>query len=411
MTDDLTSTLSRELAEQAHAMDGSTLHLTDIKGRARSIRRRRTATAVAGAAAALALITPIAVIADHTGGSRNNPMPPATQDVSPSPTPPAGHQPAPGALDVSDLPTGDAPRVEYLSDGNVLRHTDGSMVSVDTTFPISSFAVLADGTHLWVTAHNGTPYVEVQDPQGHLHDPMPSGWAVSVNKSHTVGAWVRPDGQVMTWNAGATEPVAYRDPVPASDDLRIGPVLGDGCGPRQSCEVHVNVSERRTGAWQPWLVDVNGTQPLLDGGYRFLADSSESGLSIGQTEITDSGSCSTLLGGGEFQGFQTCQHTLESFSPDGNLILGTPAYQDGVGNGEIAMYNLRGTMLFNRHSTAKTQAHYPRAEWEDGTHVLAPVFQDGQWSIVRIASDGSMEYAVPPVPGQDVEAPFILPTN
>ena len=43
--------------------------------------------------------------------------------------------------------------------------------------------------------------------------------------------------------------------------------------------------------------------------------------------------------------------------------------------------------------------------------MLAPVFQDGMWSIVRFASDGSMEYAMTPVPGQDVENPYVLATG
>jgi len=43
--------------------------------------------------------------------------------------------------------------------------------------------------------------------------------------------------------------------------------------------------------------------------------------------------------------------------------------------------------------------------------VLAAVFQDGKWSIVRFASDGSMEDAVPPVAGEDVENPYILATG
>ena len=39
--DDLTHTLSQELEDRAHAMDGSTLHLTDVRGRARSITPSR----------------------------------------------------------------------------------------------------------------------------------------------------------------------------------------------------------------------------------------------------------------------------------------------------------------------------------------------------------------------------------
>ncbi len=413
--DELDTRLTRTLTEHADVMSGSSFSLAEVQGRARSIRRRRTATAVVGVAAAVAVIIPTVSLATHTGGTNNEPAP-ITQ--TPSPTQTAtdeGHQPAPGVLDVSDLPTGAAPRMEYVTDGSVLHQFDGSTVDIPTQYPISSFVALADGSHLWLTVHNGTPYVEVQDGNAALHDPVRSGWDLSVNSSHTVGAWVRPDGQVMVWNVGATEPLEYLDPITAgSDDMRMGPVLGDHCGdPDDSCEVYVNVSDQQAqDGWQPWGVTVNGTEPLLDGDYRILADAIEAGLDIGYRSITDFGSCSILLGGGEFRGFETCKHTLVSFSPDETgLILADPAYHDGIGNGVIAMYDLKGNRLFDRHSTENSQAFYPGAEWEDGTHVLAPVFQDGMWSIVRFASDGSMEYAMTPVPGQDVENPYVLATG
>ncbi len=59
-------------------------------------------------------------------------------------------------------------------------------------------------------------------------------------------------------------------------------------------------------------------------------------------------------------------------------MLADPAYFDGLGNGVIAMYDVTsGDLLFERHSTEQAQAFYPEGYWEDDTHVLAPVFQDG----------------------------------
>jgi hypothetical protein len=366
---------------------------------------------VAGVAAVVAVIVPVATLAGRSGGDPSPAPAPATQSITP--TPPVGNQPPPGVLDVSGLAIGDAPRMEFVTSGQVLHRIDGSTVDVTTKYPISSFTVLSDGTHLWQTTDNGAPYVEVQDAEGDLQAPVRSGFGLGVNNANTVAAWVRPDGQVVVWNSGATRPLAYGDPVQASDDMRIGPVLGDHCGdPQDSCQVFVNVSDPRTNpTWQPWLVDVNGTQRYLDGSYRILADATESGLGIGYRSINDSGSCSVLLGGGELQGFRTCAHTLVSFSPDSELILADPAYHDGIGNGVIGMYDLEGKLLWDRHSTARAQAFYPSAEWEDAIHVLAPAFQDGKWAVVRFASDGSMEYAVPPVAAEDVDGPFILATG
>jgi hypothetical protein len=382
-------------------------------------RRRRLVIAAVSAAAIVAITLPIAFRDGGVFGSGDAPTPgPSASPTLASPSPSStatdspGTQPAAGVLDVSDLPTGEAPHMEYVTGGRVLHQIDGSTLDVHTRYPVDSFVALGDGAHLWLTHHDGTPYVEVQDGAGTLHDPVRSGWDLTVNSAHTVGAWVRPDGQVMAWNVGTTQAREYGDPVPATSEPRMGPLLGDACGPHDFCEIFLNLSDRQAeSGWQPWVVSVNGTAKLLDGDYRILADSTEGGLSIGYRRITDSGSCSILLGGGEFQGFETCKHTLESFSPDGRLILGVPAYRDGIGDGVIAMYDLKGNLLFERHSTLTTQSFYASAPWEDATHVLAAVFQDGKWAVVRIASDGSMEYAVPPVAGQDLANPYVLPTG
>jgi hypothetical protein len=412
--DDLTSTLGRELGERAGTMEGSTLHLADVKGRARSIRRRRTATAVVGAVAAVGLIVPTAALATHSNGE---PEPGPAHSPSPTATTTDdGAQPAPGVLDLSHLSTGAAPRMDYVQDGS-LHLTDGTIVDVSTRHDPRQLVELADGARVWSTAdEKGRSYIEIQDTDGTVHDPIPSTGGLSVNRQHSIAAWLTTSGQVTIWEGWASEPRPLGDPVPGSD-LRVGPITGDGGaapgqpGPscqQSSCSVIVNVHD---GAGQPWEVDASGSQKLLDGGYLHLNDISEGGLSVGLTKVTDSSTCSALQGGGEFQGFSTCQNQLTSFSPDGRLILALPSYFDGLGPGGVAMYDLKGTKLFERSSTEQAQSYFTEATWEDQTHVLAPAYQDGKWAVVRIASDGSMQYAVAPEPGPFEASPFILPTG
>jgi hypothetical protein len=408
--DDLTDTLTRELSERARTMDGSLLHLADVQGRARSIRRRRTATAVAGVAAAVAILVPTVALATHTSG-KPEPAPPITQTPSPTQTATDDrHQPAPGVLDVSDLPTGDAPRMEYVTDGTVLHQFDGSTVDIHTRYPVTSFAVLTDGTHVWQTADDqGNSYVEVQDSEGTYHEPVPSEGGLTVSDSHDAAGWLRPDHQVMVWTTGAAQARPLGEPIPAGRSLRIGPFEAEDCVP-DYCSLLVNVSGGNP-PWQPWEVADYATRPFTDGQMLTVADVS-GGVFMGLTKIDEFGSCSVLWGGGEFVGFDTCKHTLVSSSPAEPLVLADPAYHDGIGNGVIAMYAVHGgKLLWERRSTEKAQAFYPAAQWEDGTHVLAPVFQDGEWSIVRFASDGSMEYGVAPVAGEDVDNPYVLETG
>ncbi len=413
--DDLTTDLGRELRDRSDAMHGTSLGLADVQQKARSIRRRRTVTAVGGAVAAIALIVPTAALANHHGGRTTEPLP-ATQSVTPTPSPTTseGQQPPAGVLDVSDLPTGDAPRVEYVTGGNTLHQIDGSSVEIPTRYPVNSFVVLTDGSHIWLTRDNGTTYVEVQDLDGTLHDPVPSVGSLAVNPSHSIAAWVTPDGQVMVWTLGAKAQKPLGDPLAAGSELRMAAVTGDDCA--LACTVYVNVASPQGGdaPWEPWEVSASQTQLLRDGGYLTVSDISRAGVTIGLTKITDIDTCSKVLGGGEFAGWSTCKNQLASFSTEGGLVLATPTYYDGLGPTSIAMYAVSGgPRLFERRSDAKHQAFYaqPGPAWEDEKHLLASVFQDGRWSIVRIAADGTMEYAVPPIAGADVENPFVLATG
>ena len=415
--DDLTTDLGRELRDRSDAMHGSSLALADVQHKARSIRRRRTATAVGGAVAAIALIVPTAALANHQGHS-TEPLPPATQSVTPTPSPTIseGQQPPAGVLDVSDLPTGDAPRIDYVRDGT-FHFANGDAGEVRTRYTPAQFVWMADGARVWrTTDKDGFPYVEIQDVDGTFHDPVRIESDLSVNAAHSIVAWLSPSGQVTIWEGWASEPRPLGNPVPGSD-VRMGSITGDApsvpgrAGPdclATSCTVIVNV---RDGDMQPWEVSESGSQPLLDGGYLDVRDVSQAGLSIGLTKATDFSTCSKLLGGGEFQGFSTCKNQLATFSPDGQLILAWPGYFDGIGPGGLAMYDLEGKRLFERSSTAQAQSYFLGEVWEDDTHVLAPTFQDGKWALVRIASDGSMEYAIAPSKGPFDASPFVLPTG
>ena len=59
---------------------------------------------------------------------------------------------------------------------------------------------------------------------------------------------------------------------------------------------------------------------------------------------------------------------------------------------------------------AEDLTFYNSAVWEDETHVLFTLFQDGKWSIVRMDVDGAMEFAVAPQPGDEMEVPWHFET-
>jgi hypothetical protein len=344
--DDLTSTLTRELEDRAHTMDGALLHVSDVRGRARSIRRRRTAGAVAGVAAAVALVVPIATFATHTSG-RPEPALVVTPTPTPSPSETAkdGQQPPPGVLDASDLPTGPAPAFDYVKSGDLQFH-DGGTGTVHTQHTPSLFAAMDDGSRVWQTRdRQGHAFIEIQDSDGVFHAPVPSADGLEVNREHNTAAWVSPSGQVMVWSGRATEPRPLGDPVPGGHDIRIAAIESQDC--TRYCTVYVNGPATGTDVWQPYAVTQDGTRKYLDGGLRTV-DAVADGLTVGKSRLTDTGSCSDLFGGGEFPGFHTCGAQFESFSPDAATLLGLPTYYDGLGPTSLSMWDVAGQKLFER---------------------------------------------------------------
>ena len=118
------------------------------------------------------------------------------------------------------------------------------------------------------------------------------------------------------------------------------------------------------------------------------------------TSIADEGSCWGMFKVWKPKPiWETCDYTLFDFSPSGERILAGPAYLDGFGQGIAAVLDRDGEVLAEWRSHG--QAAILRTIWEDDDHVLVIVFQDEQSAILRVGLDGSVEIALPPVPGRE----------
>jgi hypothetical protein len=178
----------------------------------------------------------------------------------------------------------------------------------------------------------------------------------------------------------------------------------------RGCTVWVTADDPASGARATYAVSATGVVRPVNSSYaRWLTAASYAGTTTAVTEIGDSGSCSGAFGSADASNppeWSTCRNTLETVSPDGRHVLAGPAYQDGIGSGEVAIYTADGRRVLDLRSTAGSQAFYHSAVWEDPEHVLLTVFQQGHWSVVRLGVDGRAEYAVAPVGGSMDAPPF-----
>jgi hypothetical protein len=393
--DDLSTLLTNEMRSRTDGMHGTPLSFQDVRGKATSIRRHRRLASGLGVAAAIAVIVPTAMFA--TNGNDSSPQPatqsPTVTDTntpSPTSTPTMGADPH--ALDVTDLPTGAPPAYPILGPGEMAAaQTDEALVRWT-----------AEGV--------------VVETAGRTFGPYPSSHGMAVNAAGTAVAWPTDEGDVMVWADGEAEP--FKLAGLGATDVRVGAVTGSDCRRGQASDCTYYVSRWSANASGPEAFAISGDGGLgnVDPERTIVSvrDANDEGRVLGLTEVRDDGTCSALLDPAESGSeplLATCAHALDAFSPDGSYVLASDSYGDGIGAGQIAIYSTVGDLRADRMRTEDSMAFYNDAVWEDETHVLFTVYQDGEWSMVRMDVDGAMEFAIAPQKGNQDSVPWHFETR
>jgi hypothetical protein len=384
-TDDLT----RSLQQQADRIDGHPIDLESVRGRARGIQRRRRVVAGAGVLAAIALIVPVALTSGGLLSGDDNL--PATHVPNPTPV---GRVEA----DAASAPRGEDPSVPWM-DGNVLHHPDGT------------------------TTDLGKAYQQVT--------PYDGGWAV-VDVARGTTSFLAANGDVRETVAGQSLAVSRdsqslaRAMTAAAGDQDIGlyPVSGVGPGGYLSSvvsfdgtvdlagftgaqEVAYTLTEPngKSGAWvTDWEQDPRRLPGLID----VKAANQATGMVSGLTSIDERepGSCSAVVAAASGQiRWETCDYTLEAFSPDGRYVIGTDDYHDGLGGNTVAILDATDGTVLVEYST-RDIGFTASAVWETSSTVLMTTYQDGQWYALRLGLDGKMAQVLDPVRAADVDNPW-----
>jgi WD40 repeat protein len=386
---DLDNELSRTMRRHAENLSAAPLAFDDVRGKATSIRRRRQLAAGVGALAAVAVIVPTAMFAANTIKADNglpaaSQAPPTVSDSnSPAPTEGPTMGADSGALDVADLPTGAEPRWTLVTEGFAQASTE------DATIRATSRGV-------------------VVETAGETFGPFPSSTGLARNAVANAVAWGTDDGNVMVWADGSSEPYTISTDF-GETGVRVVAVTGTNCqeGTASDCSYYVTRYDMEANQQESVRMSGDGSVTAVDPDRAIIGvhDVSDSGLVLGLTSVDDTepGSCSAVLdpaSSGSTPLWETCKHTLDAFSPNGDYVLASDPYHSGSGSGVIAIYDAHtGKLLADRIKKADDMASYNSAVWEDETHVLFSAYQDGKWSIVRMNVDGAMEYALAPAKG------------
>lgn len=390
---DLTHALTRE-AEQFGRRGGSELEIGQVLARAGEIRRgRRMRATMLMAACVLAIAVPTVLVAVNR---------PAHQ--APQPAKPTKINLAP--ITLTGLKTGERPKIDGVQ-GRVWHASDdktgrsggrviGAVAIGDDTLVATSSE---QGQRAHLIPQGSETAQEVQSW------PMEGGFAVSAEG--TLAAFVMPDGTPMVIQDGAAHPLPK---IPAEGGYTATAVFGPDCtlhADFEGCGVWVTTQGQKTGTWESWS---SGAARRVDSSLRWVTAVVDGDKVAGVTQVHDDlSTCSQVESfADQTPLWSTCGYQLTAFSPDGAHVLAKPD-GDGLGPRSLAVYSADGKEIFDL--AVAHDGFIGQTVWEDDSHVLATVHEQGDWAVVRIGLDGSREYAVPAVHGDDANPPFVLPSR
>ena len=310
-------------------------------------------------------------------------------------------------LDVRDLDQGAPPALAWTErrrGRTVVHGPDGTRTPVPNR--ITELAPMGSGYVIQVARTRGTRtrWVGADGSPGRRTWRTGDGLAVSARGKAVAFSGKR--GRVWTVDQEADR-VLRLPRVPISGTGRAVALTGEDCresATSNGCSVYVN-------AGRGWVTTSHG---LVDRAPRVRLVSTGRGRWLGGiTSISDTGTCSVMMRNQRVR-WRTCENRFSDIAPGGRHVAGLPAYGDGFGPTTLDVLATRDGSVAHSFTAARNgrSATYFDEVWEDRAHLLVVTFQAGEWAIVRLGVDGSMEYAVAPRAGSsDLRSPFQLQTR
>lgn len=417
--EDLKRSLTTQAARVPQTYDLSSSAIT----RARGIRRRRRVVGGVVAAAVVAVAIPVGLQVGDAVTRTERQLAPATSGTAPSEGPTAEPSLSPTAspateppeqtitgpkqvdIDFATLPAADEPpRVPYL-EGQVFVIGD-SRVEVDVEGDVMGGVPFDGGAHVYVSRGGTGQLVRVTDGGTEQLGVAAGGPIASTDlrwNAYAIGAADRFGNvdrgitlAIFDSSDGSTSTVE----LPLANYVRMVALI-DGT-------VYYK-PEPPDGTRQPlssWSTGQDGPT-VVPGSYDATALSADGQLVAYLTEITDSGTCTQVddrIGGVPL--FDTCDHQVRGFSPDGSYAWAVPSYSEGYSLGDLALLDVQTGEVIRRLPSFDNGLDFMDATFEDADHLLIQAEQGGQTALVRCTvSTGECEAATPPAKGTALENP------
>ena len=386
--DELERMLGRQLHDQVDGMNDHPFGFGDVKGRAGRIQRNRRIAAGVGVAAAVAIIAPVAMFAAQG-------LDGADRELDPAPSPDAPVEIARTTLTLDGLERGDAPGVEYFTPDGVVLPGVGLQEqggSYQAMVPSE-----ADGGWIAVeTDRQGIRFLnEDFEPQG--------------GSSKTDGLATTPDRSWITWSAqesGAQTLVLRSTTDPGAGmawDFPEFPAVTP-VGFVAEDRVVYQAVDQEDGSVDAGIAEPDGSLTKLPDVVGVASANPVNGLIAVQTRTNkDASGCFGVVDPDVSTSepvWETCDHSLGAFSPDGRHVMASSPYGDGFGLTTLDVLDAEtGEMVARFTQASNTRIDLVMPVWESDSTIVAVAAEGETQTVVRLGVDGSLAEVVDPVEG------------
>jgi hypothetical protein len=378
------SAMSRDFDARVRDLHEAPLSFDSVVGKARTIRRNRRIAVAGGVLAVAAVITPVAVIASTNDGDADSRPPIASQDVE---EPTTASQP------------------DYIADGT-WHQADGDEVAIPDGDYYAAATIWDEQLVLQrpATTDVSNSVTEIIDADGNVVDSFETNQGIAVNDDSTTFAYISADGELITrWADGE---VAIADGF-ADNESPATVTGGPDCNETaDGCIVYVNDGgpEGHVQAFDSHGVNDSPVE-------QFLKVSDARGTTVTVVDTVDEfapESCGGLfdLEAGEFI-FRSCDFTFQQISPDGEHVAAPPSYLDGFGAPELSIADAATGDETGRWSVdGGTAIDWA---WSTDGRLVFTQYDGASWHLTAMEPEGgAIEELVKPVPGSDMDNPFLL---
>lgn len=380
--------MSRDFDARVRDLHEAPLDIDSVKGKAHTIKRNRRAAVAGGIVGVAAIVTPIAVLTN--GGSTDTQEPPVVDDPT----------------DTITDPTSPAP--DYVLDGT-WHQADGDTIKLPKTPQPYDSAVLWND-QLVATYWDGEVYsiTDVIDDEGKVVDSFESASSPAVNEAGTTIAWIDTDGSVLTAWEGDQVSLGTVDLAAPGETVAYFTAAITG-GPNcyedvDGCQVFVNSGlgdESRS-------FDSHGINDIVAPGITKVFDATDDGVVSVITKVTDDlDTCGGLYD--QVDGtlrWRTCDYQVQQISPDGKHAAAPQSQYDGLGPTQLSILDATSSEEVGRY--APEGGFIATWAWAADGSLLFNAYDGANWHLISMATDGSITEIGDPIPGEDIDNPFVL---